>query len=181
LNELALEVELVSERGVCKEAVLWCGGLARADGARRATIIDSAGVHELDGEPLRRADVRPLAAHVGEPDPAVIRAGLIAAACAIAGAAPLDRDVAYVTADAPAPTPFIRWFVVRDAMGFNVKHLRSYLRARDIGSLVIKTRAFPLRPEEIERLLKPKGDGRAVLICTTIAGAKTAIVCDPVD
>src|SRR4029077_20546150 len=71
LDELALEVELVSERGVCKEAVLWCGGLARADGARRATVIDGAGVHELDGEPQRRGEVGPLAARIGEPDPAV--------------------------------------------------------------------------------------------------------------
>ena len=180
LGDAPLEVELVSERGACKEAVLWCGELARADGARRATVIDAAGVHILDGDASERAPVRGFGAFVGEPDPAVIRAGLVGAACASRDTGVIDKRVAYLAADVPEPTPFVRWYPLLEAMPFNVKRVRAMLRARDAGHLVVKTRAFPLAPEEITALLKPDGAGRATLICTTVGEKKWALLCGTV-
>ncbi|HME81950.1 MAG TPA: methyltransferase domain-containing protein [Candidatus Eremiobacteraceae bacterium] len=171
-----VELEYVSERGECKEAVIWCGALARGHGARRATVIDAAGTHVLDAQPFR-AVAGDMQRFVGEPDPAVIRAGLIGALCAETRATLLDPDVAYMTAGSAPRRPFVRWFEVIESMPFNAKRLRAALRARDIGELVIKTRAFPLRPDEIAVLVKPAGAERAVLLCTTIRGKKTAIVC----
>jgi SAM-dependent methyltransferase len=177
--QCALEVEVVSERGVCKEAVFWCGDLAREDGARRATVIDRVGAHVLDGDPVLAPDVGTVGSFIGEPDPAVIRAKLIGVLCAAQGARVLDERVAYLTSEFAAPGPFARWFRVRDAMAFGVKRLRAYLRERSVGELIVKTRAFPLRPPEVVALLKPRGSERAVLICTTIGEKKTVIVCDP--
>lgn len=177
LNGAALEVELVSERGVCKEAVLWCGGLARADGARRASVIDHGGTHSMDGDPRVRTPLGPLDAFVGEPDAAVIRAGLIGAYCARTSACVLDERVAYITAPGALEDPFVRWYRVRDVLPFGVKRLRAYLHERSIGAVVVKTRAFPVQPDEILGLLKPRGDNEATIICTTIGGRKTAIVC----
>jgi len=172
-----VELEYVSEHGECKEAVVWCGDLARRAGARRATVIAGGGVHMLDAVSEDHAPVAPLQRWLGEPDPAIIRSGLIPTVCERVGGAVLDRLVAYCTADFVRPTPFVRWFEVIDAMPFGVKRLRAWLRAARIGELAIKTRAFPLRPDQILKLLKPRGDERAVLVCTTIAGHKTAIVC----
>ncbi|HEY7787188.1 MAG TPA: methyltransferase domain-containing protein [Casimicrobiaceae bacterium] len=180
LGDAPLEIELVSERGACKEAVLWCGDLARADGARRATVIDAAGVHVLDGDASERAPVRGFGAYVGEPDPAVIRAGLVAAACASPDTGVIDKRVAYLAADLPEPTPFVRWYPLLEAMPFSVKRVRAMLRARDTGHLVVKTRAFPLAPEEITALLKPVGEGHATLICTTVGEKKWALLCGTV-
>lgn len=179
LGELALEAEFVSERGTCKEAVFWCGALARSDGARRATVIDGVGAHVLDGDPSAVAATSRLLACVGEVDAAVIRAGLIGALCGARDWAVLDRRVAYVTAEKPRIDPFARWYRVADALPFNVKHVRNYLRARGIGEVVVKTRAFPLTPDQIVALLKPRGDDRATIVCTTIGRQKTAIVCEP--
>ena len=179
LGDIPLEFEVVSESGTCKEAVIWCGGFARANGARRATVIGSHGAHVLDGDPSAVADVAPIRTCIGEVDPAVIRAGLTGALCASRRWSVLDRRVAYVTADDPSAGPFARWYRVRDAMPFNVKRVREYIRTHDIGPLTIKTRAFPLKPEEIQSLLKPRGDDRATIVCTTIGQKKTAIVCDP--
>ena len=123
------------------------------------------------------APVRPLERYLGEPDPAVIRAGLIGTLCDRVGGAVLDPEVAYMTAVRAPDDPYVRWYEVIEALPFGVKRLRALLRARGIGSLVIKTRAFPMRPEEIAAALKVRGDGAAVLACTTIGGAKTAIVC----
>jgi hypothetical protein len=58
-----------------------------------------------------------------------------------------------------------------------VKRLRAALRVRDIGRLVIKTRAFPLQPEQIAALLKARGDAEAILVCATLRGQKIAILC----
>ncbi len=171
-----VELEYLSERGECKEAAVWCGALARRHGARSATVIDAGGAHVLDGA-LQPAPVRPLERYLGEPDPAVIRAGLIGTLCARIGAAVLDRDLAYVTAGHEADDPYVRWFEVIESLPFGVKRLRALLRARGIGSLVIKTRAFPMRPDEIAAALKVRGDNAAILACTTIGGVKTAIVC----
>jgi len=180
LGGAALEIELVSERGTCKEAVLWCGDLARADGARRATVIDAAGVHILDGDPAGKAALRGFGAYLGEPDAAVIRAGLIAALCDGSDAGPLDSRVAYLAADTPSPSPFVRWYPVIEAMPFNVKRVRARLRALDIGQLVVKTRAFPLPPEGVAALLKPEGSARATIICTTVREKKWAVLCGTV-
>ena len=177
LGSAPLEIELVSERGTCKEAVLWCGDFARADGARRATVIDDSGVHVLDGDPADHAEVRALGKHIGEPDPAIIRANLIAAVCVDANAGPIDARVAYLTSDAPLRSPFVRWYPLIEAMPFNVKHVRASLRSRGVGRLVVKTRVFPLAPEAVVALLKPEGPERAILICATLGEKKWALLC----
>ena len=177
LRGAPMEIELVSERGTCKEAVLWCGDFARADGARRATVIDGAGEHVLDGDPSAHASPRAFAAYVGEPDPAVIRAGLVAALCTRGDVGVLDPRVAYLTADAPAAAPFVRWYRLIEAMPFNIKQVRARLRAGGIGRIVVKTRAFPLSPEAVTALLKPEGTLDATLICTTVRGKKWALLC----
>jgi SAM-dependent methyltransferase len=180
LARAPLEVEVVSEKGTCREAVLWCGDFARADGARRATVIDAAGVHILDGDPAERAAVRGFGTYVGEPDPAVIRAGLVAAACGSNDVGVIDPLVAFLAADSASPTPFVRWYPLIEAMPFNVKRVRARLRARDIGHLVVKTRAFPIAPEAVTALLKPAGLERATLICTTVGEKKWALLCGTV-
>ena len=181
LGGLPLEAEFTSERGTCKEAALWCGALARGDGARRATAIDANGVHSFDGDPSVAAQATALQSCIGDPDPAVIRAGLIGALCSDRHWHVLDRRIAYVTNDKADDGAFVRWYRVRDLMLFGIKRLREYLRTRTIGRLVIKTRAFPLKPDELKILLKPHGSNDATLICTTIQGKKTAIICDPVQ
>ena len=180
LARAPLEIELVSERGTCKEAVLWCGDLARADGARRATVIDASGIHILDGDPTEKAALRGFGTYVGEPDPAVIRAGLLAAVCDASDAGPMDSRVAYLAADRPAPSPFVRWYPVIEAIPFNVKRVRARLRARNIGHLVVKTRAFPLTPDDVTALLKPEGSEHATLVCTTVREKKWAVLCGTV-
>lgn len=180
LGPAPLEIELVSERGTCKEAVMWCGDLARADGARRATVIDAAGIHILDGDPAEKAALRGFGAYVGEPDPAVIRAGLVAAVCHASDTGPMDSRVAYLAADSPSPSPFVRWYPVIEAMPFNVKRVRARLRALHIGHLVVKTRAFPLSPDDVTALLKTEGSKRATLVCTTVREKKWAVLCGTV-
>src|SRR5207237_7207447 len=76
-HELVLEgveAEWVSDRGEVKEAVLWSGRLATT--RRRATVLARTGLATLTDEDDPGGTTGDLAAHLYEPDGAVIRAGL---------------------------------------------------------------------------------------------------------
>ena len=164
------EAEWVSVGGEVKEAALWFGPLATV--ARRATVLPSGG-----GPP----PVGPPGAWLYEPDGAVIRAGLVAeVAAALPGGRLLDPTIAYVAADAPAPTPFARGWRVTDVLPFSVRRLRALLRARGTGRVTVKKRGSAVEPEALRRQLRLPGTGpEAVVVLTRVAGAPTALVCEP--
>jgi THUMP domain-like len=113
-----------------------------------------------------------------EPDGAVIRAGLVAeVAAALPGGRLLDPTIAYIAADAAAPTPFARAYPVTDVLPFSVKRLRALLRGRGVGRVTVKTRGSAVDPEHLRRELRLSGDGSAVVVLTRVAGRPTALVC----
>jgi len=68
------EAEFISHNGICKEAVLWFGGFKR-NTHRRATILpEGIEIEAEDTEPVKAGD--PLD-YIYEPDPAIIRAGMV--------------------------------------------------------------------------------------------------------
>ncbi|GAB4495346.1 MAG: methyltransferase domain-containing protein [Anaerolineales bacterium] len=176
LQELAqypAEVEFISLGGELKEAVLWFGGLQTA--TRRATRLP-------EGISLTPQNVPPLPiveprAYLAEPDPAILRAGLVQTLGAQVNAAQLDPEIAYLTADAPVESPFLRWWQIDFWMPFQLKRLRAALREHRIGTLTIKKRGSPLVPEELLRALKLTGDQQRVLFLTQSASRPVAIVC----
>jgi hypothetical protein len=171
------EAEWVSVGGEVKEAALWFGPLATV--ARRATVLPSgATLVPAGGGP---PPVGPPGAWLYEPDGAVIRAGLVAeVAAALPGGRLLDPTIAYVAADAPAPTPFARGWRVTDVLPFSVRRLRALLRARGTGRVTVKKRGSAVEPEALRRQLRLPGTGpEAVVVLTRVAGAPTALVCEP--
>ncbi|MGW8226772.1 MAG: class I SAM-dependent methyltransferase, partial [Anaerolineales bacterium] len=170
------ELEFVSLGGELKEAILWFGPLKTIN--NRATILP--GPHSLLGDD--KPEILEVAKPGGffyEPDPAVIRAGLVAELGVQLNAWQLDPDIAYLSADEVKDTPFARIWQVEDWLPFNLKRLRQYLRSRGIGKIAVKKRASPLQPEELIRKLKLKGDGQRVVVLTHLAGSPIVIVCFP--
>jgi SAM-dependent methyltransferase len=182
LQEYQSEVEFISLKGDLKEAVLWFGPLRTAN--RRATLLP--GEHTLatgqlaaEGEPdLPVAEPR---AWLYEPDPAVLRAGLVAALGARLDAAQLDPDIAYLTAGNYRSTPFARAWAVEDWFPFGLKKLRSYLRERNIGRVTVKKRGSPLVPEALIQDLRLRGKDERVLFLTHLRGRPIVIVAQPIQ
>jgi hypothetical protein len=114
-----------------------------------------------------------------EPDPAILRAGLVATLGAELGAAQLDPDIAYLTGDEVVETPFARCWEVEDWFPFGVKRLRAYLRERGVGRVVVKKRGSPLKPEELIHKLKLMGSGERVVFLTHLEGKPIVVVCYP--
>ncbi|MFC4146200.1 methyltransferase domain-containing protein [Micromonospora mangrovi] len=185
------EAEWVSVDGDLVEAALWCGRLAEL--RRRATLLrekerppadasaPSTGAgHQLTGDGNAEAAVGPVRRFLYDPDPAVVRAHLVAELAGELGATLGDPTIAYLYADTAAPTPFARCLEITDVLPFSLKRLRALLRERRVGRVEILKRGSALEPEQLRRDLRLAGDAAASLVLTRVAGAPTVLVCRPV-
>lgn len=176
------EAQWVSVDGDVVEAGLWFGLLAREGVARSALVMSSADGGSsvlVDGRAMPSPEVGPVGAYLFEPDGAVIRAGLVGQVTAAVGGRLLDRSIAYVTADRPAHTPLARGYAVEDVLPFGLKSLRTYLRDRGVGRLVIKKRGTAVEPEQLRRQLRLTGPHEATVVLTRVAGQQSVLVCRP--
>ncbi|MCA5892613.1 class I SAM-dependent methyltransferase [Isoptericola sp. NEAU-Y5] len=185
------ETQWVSVDGDVVEAGLWFGPLAPDGPGRSALVLATAGgtttsrLLRSGGDDDLAPDVGAVGAYLYEPDGAVIRAGLVAHATAELGGRLLDRTIAYVTTDAPAPAPddatapLATGYRVLDVMGFSLKRLKAYLRERGVGRLTVKKRGTAVTPEQLRSQLALKGDAEATLVLTRIAGAQHVLVVEP--
>jgi hypothetical protein len=184
LSSYDAEVEFISLGGDLKEAVLWSGPLNTA--WRRATVLP--GSHTLAaGDPavglpedkLPRLPLSEPKAYLYEPDPAILRAGLVAFLGEQLEAAQLDPDIAYLTAEKIQDTPFARVWAVEDWFPFGLKRLRAYLRERQVGRVVVKKRGSPLQPEALIRELRLKGPEERVIFLTHLKGKPVVVIARP--
>lgn len=173
-----VEAEWVSVGGDVVEATLWAG--AAATGVRRrATVLPAAA--SLTGSGAEPAPpVREPGGYLYEPDGAVIRAGLVAAVAAEVDGGLLDPTIAYVTADRLVGTPFAAAYEVLDGLPFGLKRLRSALRERGVGDVVVKKRGSAVEPEDLRRRLRlPGGGQRLTVVLTRRAGRPWVLLVRP--
>jgi SAM-dependent methyltransferase len=112
-----------------------------------------------------------------EPDPAILRAGLVRPLAEQLSAAQLDPDIAYLTADRPVSIPFARCWPVEAWFPFQLKRLRTYLRQHHVGHVTVKKRGSPLEPEALIRDLRLSGEESRVVVLTHLRGEPIVIVC----
>lgn len=172
LREYSAEMEFISLRGELKEAALWFGSLRTVE--RRATLLP--GPHTLTAIPGAVLPLREPGGYLYEPDPAVIRAGLVASLGLLLEAGQLDPQIAYLTGDREIESPFARVWRVEDWFRFSLKRLRSYLRMRRIGKVVVKKRGSPLEPEKLIRDLRLEGEREAVIFLTHLRGEAIVLI-----
>ncbi|MFN2318788.1 MAG: class I SAM-dependent methyltransferase [Dermatophilaceae bacterium] len=182
------EAQWVSFDGDLLECVVWFGPLARRRG-RTALVLSSSGppaqvdeamAGEVPSSTPRLADLGPW---LYEPDRAVTRAGLLGAVTARTGGLELEPGLGYVSADRHTELPFARRFVVHEAMPFNVKSLRAWLRTRGITGVTIKKRGIRLDEDRLRRDLRigrKAGDGeQATIVLTRVSGQPAVLVVTP--
>jgi hypothetical protein len=172
-----VEAEWVSAGGSIVEALLWGRGVSAA--WRRAALVRGDQVLELtaDADP-GPAPAGPVGRWLHEPDPAVIRSGLVSLVAAGLGATLVDPTIAYLTSDAPADSPWVASYRVDEVLPANLKRLRALLRARGVGRVVVKKRGSPIEPERMARQLRGPGERTATVVVTRVAGRPTTLVCD---
>ena len=168
------EVEIISLRGECKEAVYWLGAFRGC--AQRATVLPAGATLSDDG-PTSEA-ISAVGGWLYEPDGAVIRAHLVQRLAGEHGLRRIDAEIAYLSGDAAIEFPLLHGYRVQAVIPWGLKRLNAELRARGIGHVVIKKRGFPLTPEQLQPKLKLPGPARATLICTRAMGDTVVIICE---
>lgn len=156
------EIEFISENGTLKQAITWTGCLARH--RRTATVIRSQAGQTRAQETLA-SDCPKHTADLGaplqpgrilhEPDPSVIRAGLLGNLAERLGAALIDPHLPLLSSTvACQPTLLSRPYEVLEVLAWSAKKVKQFLRQRTWHVTDVKTRAFACRPEEILASLK---------------------------
>ncbi|HEX6969003.1 MAG TPA: methyltransferase domain-containing protein [Micromonosporaceae bacterium] len=172
------EAEWVSVDRDLVEATLWCGPLAAVP--RRATLLSGGTSVELTGDGTAEAPVGEVRRYLYDPDPAVIRAHLVAEFAATVDGVLADPAIAYVYADRARATPYARCLEVTDVLPFSLKRLRALLRDRKVGRMEILKRGSALDPQRLRHDLRLTGTEAASLVLTRVAGTPTALICQPV-
>jgi hypothetical protein len=180
------EAQWISVGGEVVEAGLWFGMLARESIRRCALLLPAGAAEENGAEAVEVTDVdmpRPEVGILGhvlyEPDPAVIRAGLVGQVVAAVHGRLLDRSIAYVTSDVVHRTPLATAYTIEDTFPFQLKRLRTWLRDRGIGRVTIKKRGTAVDPDQLRRQLRLTGDHETTIVLTRIQGRQSVLVVRP--
>lgn len=169
--ESGCEVELISLRGECKEATAWFGDLAETGCRRRATRLpegatwsDGDGEDRNDRHDPRPAAVSPLGELLFDPDPSLIRAGLLDSFARAHRLSRVAEGIDYLTGPEAIASPFLATFAVQDVAPLDLKQLRRMIIRHDVGALEIKVRGLAITPESLRTRLKPEGSQPATLL-----------------
>lgn len=177
------EIEVVSHRGECKQAIAWTGGFQQA--RRRATSLPTgASMAAVAGEDLTWPAPASITSEewLFEPDPAVIRADLVGVLARRHHLAPVDPLIAYLVGPTRIDSPFLAAFRVAEMVDFSAAAVRQLLARHDVGAVEIKMRGFAVRPEEVRRLVRTAGKRPATLFLTRAGGRPRAILAErPAD
>ncbi|HJZ60051.1 MAG TPA: hypothetical protein VKE74_34230 [Gemmataceae bacterium] len=167
-------VEFISVAGELKECVLWFGPLRCA--ARRASVLPGPYTLAAEESPPEPPPAEPQD-YVFDPDPAVIRAGLLPLLAEQLDAVPVDHGVAFLTGLNLVRSPFAACHAVEHAAPFHLGKLRDYLRQRRVGRLRVLKRAVEMDVNEVTRKLKLDGPDHRVVVLTRSMGRPWVIVC----
>jgi len=177
------QAQWTSYDGEVVECVLWWNDAAW-DRGRSALVVSDQFAYEVlerdaaDVDP-RSARLDRLHGYLYEADRAVIRAGLSGALVRRVEGVELDTGIGMVTSPLDVVVPWAKKYAVTDAMPFNLKALRSWLRDHRIGRLTIKKKGASTDPDTLRRQLRLKGDGEATILLTRVGGAQAVLMLVP--
>ncbi len=173
------EVELVSLGGECKEATIWFGEL-RSDASWRATVLPAG--ETIAGHPLAAmTNVQPHGRFLYDPDPAVVRAGLVDLLAERLGLWRLDDAEEYLSGDALVESPFVTPFEVTAVLPNNDREIRRAVRESGWGQVEIKCRHVPIQAEAVRRKLPLTGGHAGTLVYARMSGRTRVVLCSRLD
>jgi len=167
--------------GDAVEMMLWFGSLATPGVTRSALVIRDGVSHELTAaEDSENVAVRALGEFIFEPDPAIIRARLLGAIARTHTLGMVSDNIAYLTGDKAAETPFANAFRILEVLPASEHRLKKALRERNIGTLEIKKRGMDIDPAQLRKRLALRGDQSATLILTRSGSDRVALLVERV-
>ncbi len=180
------EAQWTSYDGEVLECAVWWGPLVRTPG-RTAALLGRGRAplvvteRDMDGPAPSAPSLASLGPWLYEPDRAVLRAGLVGVVTSATDGHELDSGVGYVSAQRLADVPCARRYAVVEAMPFNVKALRGWLRDHGVDRLTIKKRGVSVDADQLRRQLRlpRKGHTEALVVISRVRSQQVALVVQP--
>jgi hypothetical protein len=174
------EVELVSLGRECKQAVIWFGALAGPPPAGQPQLFRATSLptgETLCGHPLAvEFRMEDPGEYLLDPDPAVVRSGLVDRLAEVCGGWRLDDREEYLSADVPSQTSLAQCFRIEAVTANKTRAIRDAARAAGFGPLEIKCRHVGVDADVLRRKLKLEGDRPGVVIVARIKGRTRAVI-----
>lgn len=171
------EAQWVSHNSDLVELTLWFGELAKPG---RSALMLGESSHELRATEIELAPTAELGGFVFEPDSSLIRSGLMGNLANQLGLWSLSPGIAYLSSNEQVSSPWLKSYRVIDVLPLDEKRLASWCREHGIGIVEIKKRGVDITPEQLRPKLKLKGTGAVTMILTKMAGARKALICEPI-
>ncbi len=168
----------VSESGTMKEILLTTGELSR-EGVDRVAIQLPEKREYIRNEKL--VSVTDISKYLYEPDPAIIRGGMVQDLAFQEEMTLIDSHLAITTSEESKTSSWYKTFKVLKIMSYNRKQLQKYLTANHIGDLTIKPRGFPEETEKFKKKLKLKGNNKATCFILRIGTGHTLVFVERVN
>jgi hypothetical protein len=176
-----VEAQWVDDHGDTVECVVWTGALARSGIARSALVLTDGAPVELTGSaPNTDVAVGALGDYLYDPCGAVIRAQLLATLADQLEAVTISPEIAYLSNQTGAKTPFAQRFHVREVLPLDQRTIAQRMKELGIGTLEIKKRGVDIDPAQFRTKLKLSGRNSATLFLTRIGSGRGAILADRV-
>lgn len=180
---LGTQAQWTSYDGEVLECVLWWNDAAW-DPGRSAVVVSDEFAYEVlerdaEGANPEHARLDRLHGFLYEADRAVIRAGLSGALVRRVDGIELDTGIGMVTSPRDVIVPWAKKYAVAEAIPYNVKALRSWVRDHRIGRLTIKKKGASVDPDQLRRQLRLSGDNEATILVTRVGGAQAVLMLVP--
>lgn len=169
------QIEILSQRGRLRQALLWTGRLGDVSHLRAATVLDANAT--ITGHP-GPAPIAPMGHFVHAVDPAVERAELIGQLAHQTRLTTPHPASGLLTGDQRVDSPFLRPYRLLEEMPWSLSKVRRRLRDFDAGIVTIKTRGRAVDPDQIQSQLRGSGTRPLTLFIQRFGSRFTCLVCE---
>ena len=163
IRDYDAEAEFISVDGELKECVLWFGPLRT--GRWRATQLPS-GQSLMADQPSPQRETKAPAGFLYDPDPAIIRSGLVSNLADAIDAFPIHPEIAYLTSNVASPTTWATVYAIEAVLPFHAKNLGAALRQANVGVVSITKRGSAVNVDDLRRSWKLTGTESRTVILT---------------
>jgi len=149
----------ISENRILKE-ILLCTGIFSTPNKTKKVVLLPNSIFMGNKQSVKITSVKKF---IYDPDPAIIRSGLVQDLAYDVGAILINKHLSILTSDNIINSNFLKSYKVIDSFHYNRKTLQTYLKEHQVGKLVIKVRGFPERPNQILQKLKLSGPNSSLI------------------
>ncbi len=169
------EIELISLNGECREATVWFGSLA-GEHIFRATILPTG--ESISEDPLSAwtNTTTEVGAFLFDPDPAIVRSGLLDVMAEQNQLLRLDPEEEYLTADRLPQTGFVTGFQVEAVLPNNLKTLKQHLKTCASKHYEVKCRRIPTEADAVRRQLPTGEEAPRVILFVRVSGKAVIVI-----